>query len=130
MTNTEIVKKFYAVSAEADIDAMTELMSPEMSWTEMAGFPYGGTYTGKDQILEGVFAKLESEWEDFAVKPEDFYEAGDTVIATGYYSGTFKKTGKSFRARYAHVWKVEDNRLNVMEQFVDTLLVDRALRSD
>ncbi|MBN2060598.1 MAG: nuclear transport factor 2 family protein [Deltaproteobacteria bacterium] len=127
MSNTEVVKTFYEMTDRGNMDAVMALMSPDILWTEMAGFPYGGTYRGKEAVMSGVFARLGSDWDDFSVTRDAFYDAGDTVVISGNYSGVYKKTGKGFNARFTHIWKLKDGKIIKMEQFVDTLLVDRAV---
>ena len=36
---------------------------------------------------------------------------GDTVVALGDYGGTYKATGKSFSAPFAHVWTLHDGKI-------------------
>jgi ketosteroid isomerase-like protein len=36
--------------------------------------------------------------------------AADTIVVPGQYSGTYKATGKSFTADFAHVWKIENGK--------------------
>ena len=55
-------------------------------------------------------------------------DAGDTVVVLGKYSGKYKATGKSFEANFAHVWKMQDGKATQFIQYVDTLLVHRALQ--
>ncbi len=107
---------------------MLGFLSPDIDWTEAEGFPYGGTYTGPHAVLEGVFMRLGTEWEGFAAVPDEFIDGGDRVVALGRYSGTYKATGKSFRANFAHVWKVREGKAVRFVQYVDTLLVQRALQ--
>ena len=127
MNNIEIIKTSYERSACGDLEGMMALMSPDISWTEMTGFPCGGTYIGKEAILSGVFARLGNEWDDFKVIPDAFYDAGDTVVVSGNYSGIYRNTGKGFNSRFTHIWKLKDGEIIKMEQFIDTLLVDRAV---
>ena len=44
------------------------------------------------------------------------------------YSGTYKATGKSFRAPFVHVWKFRGDRAVSFTQHTDTVLVQRALQ--
>ncbi|WP_199320665.1 nuclear transport factor 2 family protein [Leptolyngbya sp. FACHB-261] len=55
-------------------------------------------------------------------------DGGETIVVLGHYSGTYKATGKSFRAPFAHVWKVRDGRAIRYVQYTDTLLVQQALQ--
>ena len=129
MTNLNAVKAVYDGFAKGDIPAVLELLSREIEWTEAEGFPYGGTYHGTRAVLEGVFMRLGSEWDGYAAVPEEFIDGGDTVVVLGEYSGKYKKTGKSFRAKFAHVWRVQDGKAIRFTQYTDTLLADRALRA-
>ena len=122
------VKQVYQAFAEGDIPAVLGFLNPEIDWTEAEGFPYAGTYHGPRAVLEGVFMRLGSEWNDFAAVPDEFIDGGDTVVVLGKYSGTYKATGKSFQANFAHVWKVQEGKAIRFVQYVDTLLVHRALQ--
>ena len=51
------------------------------------------------------------------------------LVALGQYSGTHKNTGKSFKANFAHVWKFREGKAVRFLQYVDSLLVHRALQA-
>ena len=70
--------------------------------------------------LEQLFMKLGTEWDGFTVHPKEFYDAGDTVIVEGRYTGTFKATGKSMDAVMCHILKLRDGKITSFQQFVDT----------
>src|SRR5215510_192964 len=129
MQTLDSVKQVYQAFAEGDIPSVLGFLSPEIDWTEAEGFPYGGTYNSPKAVLEGVFMRLGSEWEGFAAVPDEFIDAGDTIVVLGKYSGKYKKTGKSFEANFAHVWKMQDGKAARFIQYVDTLLVHRALQA-
>lgn len=129
MSNIDSIKQVYQAFAEGDVPTVLGALSPEIDWTEAEGFPYAGTYHGPRAVLEGVFMRLGSEWNGFAAVPDEFIDGGDTVVVLGKYSGTYKKTGKSFQANFAHVWKMQDGKAVRFIQYVDTLLVHRALQA-
>ncbi len=121
------VRSLYEAFAKGDVPAVLGFLSPDIEWTEAEGFPYGGTYHGPNAVLEGVFMKFGSEWGVFAAVPHEFIDGGDTVVALGTYNGTYKATGKSFQAEFAHVWKVKDGKAVKFQQYTDTLKVREAL---
>ena len=127
MSNLDSVRGAYDAFARGDIPTVLGFLSPDVEWTEAEGFPYGGTYIGPQAVLEGVFMRLGTEWDGFAAVPDEFIDGGDTVVALGKYSGTYKATGKSFQANFAHVWRVREGKAVRFTQYVDTLLVHRAL---
>ena len=130
LSNVDSVKQVYQAFAEGDIFTVLGFLNSEIDWTEAEGFPYAGTYHGPKAVLEGVFMRLGAEWNGFAAVPDEFIDGGDTVVVLGKYSGTYKATGKSFQANFAHVWKVQDGKAIRFVQYVDTLLVHRALQAN
>lgn len=128
MSNLKLVQGVYDAFGKGDIPGVLGLLSPGVEWTEAEGFPYGGTYVGPQAVLEGVFMRLGTEWEGFAAVPDEFIDGEDAVVALGEYSGTYKATGKSFRANFAHVWKIQGGKAVRFTQYVDTLIVQRALQ--
>ena len=128
MSNLNSVQGVYDAFAKGDIPAVLGFLSSDINWTEAEGFPYGGTYIGPDAVLEGVFMRLGTEWEGFAAVPDELIDGGETVVALGQYSGKYKATGKSFRANFAHVWQLRDGKAVRFVQYVDTLLVQRAMQ--
>ncbi len=127
-TPYQIVADHYAASDRRDPAAMMADIAPTIEWTEMAGFPCAGTYRSADEVVRNVFVRLGTEWDGYTFTLEALHDAGDTVLGTGWYAGTHKLTGKSFRCRVAHVWRVEAGRIVRFEQFTDTLLVARAMQ--
>ena len=128
LSNLDLVKAIYEAFAKGEVPAVLGYLSPEIDWTEAEGFPYAGTYHGPNAVLEGVFMRLGTEWDGFAAVPDEFIDGGDAVVALGKYTGTYKATGKSLQANFAHVWKLRDGKAIRFVQYVDTLLVDRAVR--
>ncbi len=120
-SSLEIVQGVYAAFAAGNVPAVLGAMAPDIRWTEAAGGPYGGVSIGPDAVLQNVFMKLGTEWDGFAAVPGRFVAEGDTVIALGDYSGRNLATGKSFRARFAHVWTLRNGRVVEFEQITDTV---------
>jgi ketosteroid isomerase-like protein len=57
---------------------------------------------------------------NFAVTPEEFIAAGDTVAVVVRYTGTGKDTGKQLDLPVAHVWDVDNGKIAKFRQFIDT----------
>ncbi|MFN2372077.1 MAG: nuclear transport factor 2 family protein [Candidatus Krumholzibacteriia bacterium] len=125
--NTAIIRGIYAAFAAGDMPAVLASFDPQIRWDEAEGFPYGGLYTGPDQVLENVFMKLGTEWEGFAALPDEYVAEGGTVVALGRYQGVYKATGKEVAVPMAHVWKLRNGRVTEFRQHTDTAVVRRAL---
>ncbi|MCT7945468.1 nuclear transport factor 2 family protein [Shewanella septentrionalis] len=119
--NLALVKSTYEGSSSAEnAKNLQHALASDARWTEAAGFPYAGTYVGFSAIATKVFARLETEWDNYRVDIEDYVAQGDKVFAFGTYSGTYVKTGKYFSARVAHLWKIHSGKIVSFEQFVDS----------
>ena len=129
MTNPEIIKSTYEGGTSVENGRnLAKYAAGNINWTEAKGFPYGGIYTGLDTVIKNVFNRLGSEWVDYKFTPEEYIAAGGKVVAYGTYTGTYKSTGKAFEARVAHVWNLKDEKIIGFEQFVDSQLVNNAMR--
>lgn len=129
MANIEIVKSTYeGKTSEENGKNLAKYVADDISWTEAKGFPYAGTYIGLDEVTKNVFSKLASEWIDYKFTPEDYAASDNKVIAYGTYTGIYKITGKSFAARVAHVWKLNEGKIISFEQFVDSQTVIEAMK--
>jgi ketosteroid isomerase-like protein len=121
-SNTDAVKGAYAAFAKGDIPSVLGLLAADAQWTEAAGGPYGGTFVGPQGVLDNVFMKIGAEWDGYAAIPDEFIANETTVVALGHYRGTFKATGKSFRAPFVHVWKFANGKVTTFVQHTDTVL--------
>ena len=128
-SNLDVVRNAYNAFAVGDIPSVLGILSPTIRWTEAEGGPYGGVSVGPAAVLENVFMKLGGEWDGFAVVAREFVADGSTVVALGEYSGTYKATGKSFTAPFAHVWKFQDGKATSFDQYTDTALHQRPMQA-
>ena len=127
MTNIEIVRAHYAASAEGNVHLMMANVSPQVRWTEMAGFPCAGTWVGPQAVIDNVFAVLGRDWTNYRFELQSLVDGGERIVADGAYHGTYRATGKELQARVAHIWKLQNGTIVAFEQFTDTLLVHRAM---
>jgi ketosteroid isomerase-like protein len=122
-----IVQAHYAASAAGDIVGMMTHMSPQVRWTEMAGFPCAGTWVGPQAVVAHVFAVLGRDWEGYRFELQGLIDGGDHIVGVGSYHGRYRATGKDMQARVTHIWELRGGEIVAFEQFTDTLLVQRAM---
>jgi uncharacterized protein len=127
-SQVDSLKIAYAAIAVGDVPTVLSMMDDQIEWTEAEGFPYHGTYHGHDEVVQNVFARLVTEWDRFTVTPNEYIDAGDTVVALGRYSATWPPTEKSFECDFAHVWEFRNGKAVRFRQYVDSALVQEAMR--
>jgi uncharacterized protein len=125
--NLDLIRGLYEAFGRGDIADVLARMAPDIEWNEAENFPYadGNPYRGPDAIVAGIFARLGSEWEGFAAVPEEFLDAGDTIVVLGRYRGTYKATGRALDAQLVHLWRVKDGKAAAFQQYTDTLQAAR-----
>lgn len=128
--NLDIIRATYEGSSEENGKHLLAALAPDAAWTEAAGFPYAGTYVGAEAIVANVFHRLATEWTDYRAEVHTYLADGDRVAAFGVYSGTYKATGKSMRATFAHLYRLKDSKIVSMEQYVDSAMVRQAMSDD
>ena len=127
--NVEIIRGMYDAFIRGDVPSVLSVLDPEIEWLEAENFIYAdrNPYIGPNAVLEGVFMRLATEWDGFTVSPEEILDAGEIVVARGYYSGTYKKTGMQVRAQLAHFLTLRDGKVIKFQQYTDTAQFERAV---
>ena len=125
--NVDLVRSIYGAFAAGDVAGVLERFSPGIEWNEAENFPYADNnpYRGPEAVLTGVFGRIATDWQGFAPVPEEYLDAGDTVVVLGRYRGTCAATGKALNAQLVHVWRVHDGKAVQFQQYADTLQVAR-----
>lgn len=120
--SVKTVESMYAAFGKGDIPTVIAGLDPQVEWWEAENFIYaeGNPYVGPKAVLQGVFMRLAMEWDGFSVAPAGVLDAGDTAIGHGYYSGTYKQTGKPVRAQFAHFFTFRDGKIVKFQQYTDT----------
>ena len=128
-SNLEIVQAAYAALGSGDIDGFVEAMAPDIVWNEAENntLADGNPYTGPQAVLEGVFARLAEQYDDFGVTPDRWVADGDQVVMCGRYNGRAKATGEIIGPQIVHWWTVRGGKLAAFQQYADTLALARVL---
>lgn len=125
-TALKIVRNVYSGFARGELKTVLLSLAVDVRWTEMAGFPYAGVYTGRSAV-QHVLERISADWDDFKIEVERFVDGGDAIAAVGWYGGIYRANGRRLRCRVTHVWTVRSGLVATFEQFVDTKLVDAVL---
>jgi ketosteroid isomerase-like protein len=120
----DVVRDFYDKLSKGDAPGALGLMAPDIEWTTMWHYEVDGR--GPEKVAEGLFKPLMAEWSSFSLVPTEFIAEGETVVSLGEFTGVHGATGKTSRARYAHVWTIRDGKISAFRQYIDTLAIAEA----
>ena len=120
--NVETAKRGYEAFGRGDIPAVLELLDENCAWISPGPgdkLPWAGAFKGKQQVAN-FFAQVGQNLEFSEFAPREFIEQGDTVVVLGVSTGRTKKTGKTVKDEWAHVFKFRQGKVVSWQEYVDT----------
>ena len=115
--NVQVLRDGYGAFARQDIAAVLAAFDEKIEWSTPDSIPFGGTYHGHEGVT-GFFGKLGEQWQELSVEPEEFIDAGDTIVVVVRVRST--GAGGSFDARSLHLWRMRDGKATSFTEFMDT----------
>lgn len=125
-SSIELARGIYESFSAGEPEAFAALCTPDMTWIQNEGFPYGGRHEGPQAVLDGVRGVLSERWEGFRFVPEESYEHGPAAIFVGRYVGRHRETGAPIDAATVHVLEFRSGLLHRFRQYTDTKVVHDA----
>jgi ketosteroid isomerase-like protein len=121
--NLNIITNLYKSFEKGDVPSVLASLDEKVEWNEAENFPYadGNPYIGPEAVLNGVFARIDEDWNNFKLTNIQFSEMKNgMVLATGRYMGKYKKNNAPLNAQFAHVWSLTDGKASKFQQYADT----------
>jgi hypothetical protein len=115
--NVAVARRAYETLARGDIEGFFATLGPDIEWTHPKGLPYGGTHRGlaEMQALAGRWMEL---YEEMRVEPEEFLDAGDTVVVIGRYH-VRPRGAEALDTWFVNVFDLADGRIVRFRDFSD-----------
>ncbi|MDQ6616578.1 MAG: nuclear transport factor 2 family protein, partial [Actinomycetota bacterium] len=87
--NVAVVRSVYENFAKGDIPAVMAVLAPHIEWVESPQdfLPHRGTHGSPEEVAGTVFAMVMETFDEFALTPEHFHDAGDVVVVEGRAAG-------------------------------------------
>jgi ketosteroid isomerase-like protein len=130
-SNTEpglaAVRGFYDAVAAGDVEAVLDLLDPEVEWRAPESLPWGGTFHGHDGVRE-FFARIIDQPAEFGREVQEYLEVGDRVVVLLRTFGRRKEGDGEFNVLEFHAWTVRHGKLVDFDGTFDTATVLRALQ--
>jgi ketosteroid isomerase-like protein len=122
-SNVEATRKAYESFQRGDIPALIrDLIDDNCTWISPGPedkLPWAGTFKGKQEIAN-FFARVGENLEFSEFAPREMIEQGDTVVVLGTLIGRAKKTGKTVKNEWAHVFKYSQGKVVFFQEYIDT----------
>jgi ketosteroid isomerase-like protein len=109
--NVEVVRRAFETFAAQGPQAMVDSWDPEIElWLPSGLIQAGGTYRGHAAVLDWMKGWAEA-WEEIDYTPEEFTEAGDSVLVRVLYDGRGKGSEVRVEGRFWYLFKLRNGRL-------------------
>jgi ketosteroid isomerase-like protein len=114
--NVEVIRSLYEDWLREDMGL--DGLDPEISMVESAVLPGAVSACGIDAVKRYIesFAKY---WEEVRFQPEEFIDAGDSVVVVARLVGRGKRSGIEVTHRWAYVWTVRGDKALSMVGYAD-----------
>jgi ketosteroid isomerase-like protein len=127
MTNVDLVKEAYSNFSTGNVSGVLAVFDDAIEWHECKGMPFvkgDGIFIGPEAIVTNVFMNLPVSFDGFNISVKEIFGADDKVVMVGYYQGTNKATGNTFKANATHTWTVSNGKVTHFFQAVDTATIN------
>jgi ketosteroid isomerase-like protein len=120
-----LVSGIYEAFERGDFQAVLAACDPEIEWIANAEdtLPWSrGVYHGREGVGQ-YFADFNRYVEDTRVEVEELLPSSENVVAIGYIHARPHGADRDYRARFAQVWTVRNNKAVRLQGIVDTMAV-------
>lgn len=108
--NVEIVRSFFV----ADLEEALAYVDPSIVWN-----PVEESSTQGPEAVRASTERWKSEWDDYAVIPEELIDMGDRVVATVRFRARGRGSGIEIDGRLYDVFTLRDGKIVRMDQFTE-----------
>src|SRR2546425_11841771 len=100
--NVELVRLRFDAVNRGDLDALVELTDPNAVWWDLPDDPGAGPHRGREAGLQHLAEILEAV--DLQAHPDEFIDAGDSVVVGVRLTGRGRASGVDFEEPEFHVF--------------------------
>ena len=127
-SNKQVVRDFFTALSAGDAARVRELLHADVAWTIIGDTPLSQTFRGHDGVEKGLLATVGTLIDTSAgvrVEVIEMIAEGDKVVCRA--QGTVKGNHGPYNNTYCHVFTVRDGQIVENIEYLDTLLIERAL---
>lgn len=121
--NKQLVREAYDSISRGDVDGFMNRLADDVRWTFFGSHRFAGTFNGKAEILEGLFAGLGDQLVDgIKLTLTNVIAEGDQVVVEARGDAR-TKDGSTYNNIYCYVVTVRAGKIAEMREYLDTELV-------
>jgi ketosteroid isomerase-like protein len=121
-----VVRGFYETLLQGKLEAIFDLLDPQVEWRAPESLPWGGVFHGHEGFRE-FFGRLFGQPLDWRREEREYLSAGDRVVVLLRTFGRRKGRETEFEVPEVHIWTVRNGKILGLEAYFDTAMFLRAL---
>lgn len=120
--NKLLVQSFYDAGNRGDFDACFDLLSDDITWTNIGSTNLSGTYRGKTELMKELLGPLFGQLKaGISSSVDNLLAENDFVVALT--SGTAETLdGRPYNNKYCQVIRIRDGKFVEVTEYFDTEL--------
>ena len=123
--NKNVVRRFFQLSAEGDMDGCFDLLHDDLTWTNIGSTRFSGTFRGREAVLQDLVGPLFGALSAGILNSlEQLIAEGDEVVVLSRGEAQ-TLDGQPYNNSYAQVFTVREGQIFAVREYMDTALVDR-----
>jgi ketosteroid isomerase-like protein len=124
--NKQLIQTMFAELSKGNAEAFLGNMADNIRFTIIGTTKYSGTFNGKQELISKLLAPLTAQLEGgLTITPDNFIADGDYVAMQARGKST-TKTGKSYNNTYCQVFRLTNDKVQEVTEYLDTELVTSA----
>jgi ketosteroid isomerase-like protein len=123
-----VVRCVYDALERGDVQAWIDMWTDDVTFHQTPVLPWGGTFEGKAAclaFLDDAQRHIQSRQE----LTQELFAAGDDVVGIGHSYGSGTQTGRTFDARWVHVWTVRGEQIAGWRLYADSAALLQAIET-
>jgi ketosteroid isomerase-like protein len=125
--NKKLIQQIFTDSANRSGTTFIDHLADDASWVQTGQCSWSRTFTGKDEITNGLFGYLRSLLTN---RPRtlafNFIAEGEYVVVEAR-GDNVTKSGERYNNEYCFVWRVQNGKIKQIKEYCDSALVERVL---
>ena len=111
--NVEIVRRGFESFGRGDLEAALAMLDPAVEWKQMEE---PAAVRGPDAVVEAL-GRWTEMWTDAEVTPQEWIDAGDTVVAQVKWTGRSKATNVPVEQYAYNVFTLHAGKVVQMQEY-------------
>ncbi|MCC6707598.1 MAG: nuclear transport factor 2 family protein [Gammaproteobacteria bacterium] len=124
-SSTEVVEELIDAIANSDGEKLLRSLADDVTWTFFGSHRFAGTFKGKDELMNGLFAVIGDVLEDgIKLHVHSIVADGGRVIVEGKGQAR-SKAGLDYNNDYCLAFDVKAGKIQHVREYLDSELVTK-----